>query len=189
MILDQTLFYPAIKKIGNLRNRGRVDILHRALLTILDSSLSTNKLLLGVAVHTINNDIYMVAPHTRLPRHYFRFLGLMEKLLESGVIRTPEGEPLIWREKNIRACLENNNIEYVIGFSRRGSLVDLEEYLIVKTDEYSRIGLVFGAFPKGFFSPPVQEIIDDLISIDSKPHTTSYTLCRVIITLEHILLK
>ena len=187
MVLDQTLFYSAIKNDPKLRNHGRVDILHRALLTILDSELCKSRKVHSIIIHTINNETYIVDPQTRLPRHYFRFLGLMEKLLAEGIIISADGKILIKREQNIKTAIRHEKIEYIIGLSRRGNKVNLMTYIKEKTATYNTLAFVVGAFPTGYFTKQIQEILDDLISIGEKTYTTSYTLCKIITTCEQIL--
>jgi len=186
MILDQTLFYSAVRSDPELRERGRVDILHRALLTIIDSELCRSGHIRSIIIHTIRNETYIVNPKTRPPRHYFRFLGLMEKLLAEGIIASPDGKILITKGENIETIIKQR-LEYIIGLSRRGNRVDLEEYIKEKTHTYSTIAFVVGAFPTGYFTEQTQQIIDDLISIGEKTYTTSYVLCKIITTCERIL--
>ena len=164
LMLDQTLIFSAIKNDEELRDRGRVDILHRALLLILDSSLCARGIISDIVVHTKRGNVYSIHPDTRLPRHYFRFLGLMEKLLVEGAIFA-SGKKLIAKCSNLREVLEKNNVKYVIGLSRRGRREKLEDYLRVKLKQYKRIAFVVGAFPSGYFSDDVEEIIDDKKSL------------------------
>jgi len=188
LILDQTLYYSAIRGDAELRKRGRVDILHRALLTILDSKLCMDGKIIGILIHTINNEVYFVDPKTRLPRHYFRFLGLMEKLLVEKSICADE-ETLIRKCSSLTEELEKNNIGYVVGLSRRGREENLQDYIQRTLQRHSKIAFVVGAFPEGYFSEEIQRHIDDIISLGKESYTTSYVLCKIINHCEQITLR
>jgi rRNA small subunit pseudouridine methyltransferase Nep1 len=55
----------------------RPDILHQALLAILDSTLNKAGRLKGLYVHTEKNVLIQINPHIRIPRTFKRFCGLM----------------------------------------------------------------------------------------------------------------
>ncbi len=188
MILDSSFHFSAIRDYGLDKNRGRLDILHRALLTILDTDLCSEGLISDIVIHTINNKVYSINSQTRLPRHYFRFIGLMEKLLTHGEIRT-NNTTLITQRKNLKEVLKNNNVTHTVGLSRRGQRIVLDEYLEKVISKNKNIAIIVGAFAHGFFNGDILQIIDKLISIGKKPYTTSYVLCKIITTLEKILLK
>lgn len=187
MILDASLHFSAIRDHGLDRNRGRLDILHRALLTILDTDLCKEGLISEIVIHTINKKVYSINPQTRLPRHYFRFIGLMEKLLLEGEIQASNIR-LIFQRKNLEETLKNNNVAYTIGFSRRGKQVILDHYFKQVISRNKNIAIVVGAFAHGFFSDDILQIIDNLISIGKRSYTTSYVLCKIINSLERILI-
>jgi len=187
LLFDSTLLYSITKKRRNLIERGRPDILHRALLTILDSELCKLGVVRGIIIHTVLGEIYCVNPRTRLPRHYFRFLGLMEKLLNEGVILTG-GRRLIWRVRGLEEALKTCNVDYVIGLSRRGRSVDVRRYVEEKL-RYGTVCFVVGVFPRGFFSETIRRILDDLISLGPRPYSSSYVLCRLICTCEDIVIR
>lgn len=123
LLLDSSLFHPALHRLEDGHRRGRPDIVHRCLLLSLDSPLNREGLL-KVYVHTRNDEVIEVDPDTRLPRSFHRFAGLMEELFlkggtEGGRVRMrkekltdllrrigaprtlvldPGGEPRLWRE-------------------------------------------------------------------------------------------
>ena len=120
MILDQAFHFSAIRKLKDYQNRGRVDILHRALLTILDSKLNKKGYIDAIVIHTIQDKYFIVNPEARLPRHYLRFLGLMEDLLRKGKIETSEGKILIDQANNIEDIAKKHNITYMVCLETRG---------------------------------------------------------------------
>ncbi|KAI5186418.1 rRNA small subunit pseudouridine methyltransferase Nep1 [Nematocida homosporus] len=73
----------------------RPDILHQCLLMLLDSPLNKSKQL-EILIFTTNAKIIKVYPHTRIPRVYSRFTGLMIQLLErQRIYSSPDREILL----------------------------------------------------------------------------------------------
>ena len=199
-ILDSTYHHKYMRNLLKHHfKRGRPDILHRALLTILDSPLIKNYVFkkeninysVEIYVHTINNEIFLVNPELRIPRHYVRFLGIMSKLFEEKVIISNEGKTLITLLKSsIRDLLNayTNSKVFVIGYTTLGKpITNLTSYITKKLNQYTILFNVVGGFPKGHFSPNISTYFNDKISISSFPLSTSLTLCRIIFSLEKAL--
>ena len=68
------------KKAGRNPAESRPDISHQLLLALLDSPLNKAGLL-QVYIETTKNVLIEVSPHTRIPRTFKRFAGLMGALL------------------------------------------------------------------------------------------------------------
>ncbi|RLE72577.1 MAG: 16S rRNA methyltransferase [Thermoprotei archaeon] len=199
IILDMTYHYRAIlsSNIPQKHKRGRPDIVHRAILLALDSLL--NKLgFLRLYLHTIDDKIIWISPNARIPRHYNRFIGLMEKLLSIGKIiaNTEKGEETLLEilPISLENLLDNLRPNIVIGFSKRGKIKEgLLEYLStliqrnIDKNRYVNIVNIIGGFPHGTFSQRVLKIVDELISISKYSLSTQYTLCKVISCYESIL--
>jgi len=69
----------------------RPDIVHQALLAILDSPLNKAGKIKAVYVHTARNVLIEINPQVRLPRTFKRFCGLMVMLLQKLSIRASNG--------------------------------------------------------------------------------------------------
>ncbi len=200
IILDSTYHYRAIQRsnISMKEKRGRPDIVHRALLLMLDSLLiQTAPITVSIYIHTLSNKIIWISPKTRLPRHYDRFIGLMENLFAEKFISEPHRNiPLLKiLPLSLRDLISKYDPCLRIGFSRRGKLLEnLEKYLrkliskCLKTRKKAILNFI-GGFPSGFFSKLVQEQIDELIAISKIPLSTSYTLCKIINAYEKILIN
>lgn len=197
LILDATYHYKAINNsnLPEKNKRGRPDILHRALLTIFDSQLVFD-IKPDIYVHTINGEIIWIHPDTRLPRHYNRFVGLMEKLLLERIISAKNGNILLKvTSMNLNDLIAQYSPCTVIGFSRRGRLINKFDLFIKEVIRKAlnrndkAIVNVVGCFPKGHFSKEIMKIIDDLIAISRRSLTTSYTLCKIINSYERALLN
>ncbi|HDR53176.1 MAG TPA: 16S rRNA methyltransferase [archaeon] len=86
MLLDASHFPQAVKKLEGADRRGRPDIIHRFMLLALDSPIARRGQL-KLWIHTRNNLVIDVKSGTRPPRHYDRFVGLMEQLLVEGELK------------------------------------------------------------------------------------------------------
>lgn len=178
-LLDAFYYGPVMSLLDNAEKRGRPDIVHGALLLLQDSELNARGFL-RVYIHTIDERVISVAPHCRPPRHYLRFAGLMEQLLELGRV-PPSGEPLMELVNSrledvvssLRPCI-------VVGFSRRGRRVNFFDFARELVARHETIVNVVGAFAKGFFSSGVARLLDVLVSIADRGLSTTYALARII---------
>ena len=69
----------------------RPDILHQELMAILDSPLNKAGRVSSIYVETAGGVLLHIDPHTRLPRTFKRFCGLMLQLLQKLSIRSNAG--------------------------------------------------------------------------------------------------
>ena len=165
ILLDSSFHHPAMKKLEQGERRGRPDIVHVFMLICLDSIVNAEKRLTTV-VHTRNNEMIRIAPETRIPRNFTRFVGLVEGLFENG--RVPrEGDALLTleRDKDLRAVLEEVGGK-PIALDPGGKQVNLLDYL---SKEKEDLTFVIGGFPHGEFNSPVKELCKDTISIFTEP--------------------
>jgi len=161
ILLDSSLHHAAMTKLPQGERRGRPDIVHMFLSICLDSILNVEGSLRTV-VHTRNNEMITIAPETRIPRNYTRFVGLAEDLFEKG--RVPEGgAPLLTMErgKDLKAVLEGIGGGSV-ALDPAGRMVDLAAFSAKKKGDMT---MVIGGFPHGGFNSPVKDLCDELISI------------------------
>jgi len=106
----------------------RPDILHQALMTLLDSPLNKAGML-KVFIHTQNNVLIDVNPRLRVPRTYSRFAGLMVQLLYQKRIRAVNGNVKLLK------CIKHPITQHlppgapIIGTSVRGDLVDIHQFV------------------------------------------------------------
>ena len=75
----------------------RPDIVHQELLAILDSPLNKAGRVKAVFVHTQKNVLIRISPHTRIPRTFKRFCGLMVQLLQKLSIRASNGPEKLFK--------------------------------------------------------------------------------------------
>eukprot|EP00484_Ammonia_sp_Unknown_P019800 CAMPEP_0197022958 /NCGR_PEP_ID=MMETSP1384-20130603/3757_1 /TAXON_ID=29189 /ORGANISM="Ammonia sp." /LENGTH=253 /DNA_ID=CAMNT_0042451091 /DNA_START=65 /DNA_END=823 /DNA_ORIENTATION=+ len=131
----------------------RPDIVHQALLALLDSPLNKAGKL-KIFIHTQKNVLIEVNPKLRIPRTYNRFAGLMVQLLYQFRIKAKNSnEKLLKIVKNpITNHLPPN--APIFGTSKTGQLIDVHEWVpsnyINKTFTKGKpVVLVFGAHPHG----------------------------------------
>jgi rRNA small subunit pseudouridine methyltransferase Nep1 len=93
VFLDKSYHYSAMKEknIDFIWKRGRPDIIHICLLSILSTPLFY-KNLVDVYVHTIDNKVIFLGEQVRIPKSYKRFEGLMIKLYQEKEIKSDKKE-------------------------------------------------------------------------------------------------
>ena len=178
ILLDRSLHHTAMLKLKDGLRRGRPDLVHQAVLAVT----GTPAYLMGEAklyIHTYANLVIEVAEKTRLPKTYFRFQGLMEKVLSGQ-----KEELLRVRETKVDDLIDQIGAESVIGFSRRGNLMKPEEWV----SKYVKNNTVFvvGGFPRGGFSPDVVKKFNAMVAIHEMPLETHTVLARVIYDYERL---
>ncbi len=164
VLLDSSLHHPALKKVSEGERRGRPDIVHLFALLCLDSVLNGQGQLRTI-VHTRNDDVIRLAPETRIPKNYPRFVGLMEDLFAKGAV--PEAKPLLRLErgKPLKEVLAEFRAP-AWAFSEGGERANLwTEFAKLDGD----LVCVVGGFPHGDFRSPVRELCDRVISIHEEP--------------------
>lgn len=178
ILLDRSLHHTAMLKLKDGLRRGRPDLVHQAVLAVT----GTPAYLMGEAklyIHTYANLVIEVAEKTRLPKTYFRFQGLMEKVLSGQ-----KEELLRVRETKVDDLIDQIGAESVIGFSRRGNWMKPEEWV----SRYVKNNTVFvvGGFPRGGFSPDVVKKFNVMVAIHEMPLETHTVLARVIYDYERL---
>lgn len=178
MLLDRSLHHRAMVKLTDGLRRGRPDLVHQATLAVTGTPVYLGGEL-KLYIHTYNDLVIDVVEGTRLPKSYFRFQGLMEKVLGG------EKEKLIrvWRMR-FKELIKHIDADAVIGFSRRGVLMKPEEWV----SKYVKEETVFivGGFPRGGFSQEVLDCLDEVISIHKMPLESHVVLARIIYDYERL---
>ena len=144
--------------------RGRPDLIHITLLSLLESPLN-KKGLLRLYVHTVNDIVIFIDPRIRLPKNYNRFVGLMEQLFKEG--RVPPGESekplMILRNLSLRDLVRKISNKKPIILSEKGEkmrLRDLASYLVSNNNP-----VIIGGFQHGDFSDKTYKLTDKVYSI------------------------
>lgn len=166
IILDSNYHHRAMTDLEEGRRRGRPDIVHLFLLTVLESIVNKQGRL-NTIIHTRNNDVITVHPETRIMRSYERFIGLMEQLYERHVVPN-ETHPLLTLYPNVslQQVIENATADHVMVCSRQGTPTDLSSYFQkVKQRQPHHILCIIGGFPSGTFHTDMSQFSKDVLSI------------------------
>jgi len=167
VLLDQNLHGAALGKLPHGARRGRPDIVHYTLLTLLESPLNKAGQL-EVAIHTRHRLLIRIKPDTRLPRGEARFQGLMGKVLREG--RSQDKKPLVWveGEPTVPQALHSFAKGPVVRLDEGGALLSPTQ-LAQRADASGDLTLILGAFPAGAFLPDWLEAVPDAVSVWKDP--------------------
>ncbi|PKI32588.1 hypothetical protein CRG98_046985 [Punica granatum] len=149
-----------LRKNGRNPADYRPDIVHQALLSILDSPLNKAGKVRAVYVKTEKGVLFEVKPHVRIPRTYKRFAGIMLQLLQKLSI-TATGK----REKLLRVIKNPVTQYFPVNSKRIGKLVEMQDYVATISDDTPLV-FVVGAMAHGKIET---EYTDDFISISNYP--------------------
>ncbi|KAJ0989096.1 hypothetical protein J5N97_007452 [Dioscorea zingiberensis] len=160
----------------------RPDIVHHALLAILDSPLTKAGRLQALYVRTEKGVLFEVKPNVRMPRTIKRFSGLMLQLLQKlSITTTGKHEKLLNVIKNpVTQYLPVNS--RIIGLSYSSEkLVELKDYVAAASDDTTLV-FVVGAMAHGKIS---KDYTEDYISVSSYPLSAACCIARICNSLEH----
>ncbi len=135
-ILDSNYHYRFMRNLKDRERRGRPDIIHISLLTILDSPANYEGML-NIYVHTYNNYVLEINPKVRLPRNYFRFLGVMEKVLKGE-----ENKFIKLKRQNLEGLLKEIDAKNIALLTKKGKKEDIR--VLKNYDTF-----LIGGFPYG----------------------------------------
>jgi len=153
----------------------RPDILHRCLLTLLDSPLNKAGRL-KIYIHTEKNIVIDINPTLRIPRTYKRFAGLMVQLLHKLKIRASDGPEVLM--KCIKAPVEQHLPPgcVKIGTSTQGDLVSVSEFIPTLPSKQP-IVMVFGSHAHG---PADVDWTERSVAISAYPLSASCAISRTL---------
>lgn len=179
ILLDRSFHHSAMLKMRDGDRRGRPDLVHTTLLCVAGTPLYLD----GKAkayVHTLDGRVLEFRERTRLPKSYFRFRGLMEKLLADG-----GGEGLVDVYRSDIPALVKKRVasDFVLGLSVQGRMLGREELARLVGAARNPCVLV-GGFPRGHFSPETAKAADDLVRIDQRPLEAHVVASRVVYDIE-----
>ena len=159
ILLDSSLHHPALRKSLEGERRGRPDIVHLVLVLALDSILNVEGGL-RLFVHTRNDEVIQLAPKTRIPKNYTRFVGLIEDLFEKGEV--PDENPLLHMDRGV-------SLEQLLAkvggeawaFAEGGEAVDLGAEFARHEGDLIAVG--------GGFRSPVATLCKRVVSLHPQP--------------------
>jgi rRNA small subunit pseudouridine methyltransferase Nep1 len=182
IIFDKSIHSFLINDPKGYEKRGRPDLVHISLLSILGTPLcKTGRLKLFV--HTANDLIIQIDPNVRLPRNYTRFVGLMSQLFETGQV-PPKGSSLLSiREMTLKELIEEIKPKYTILFSETGKEIELMKFMS-RAVEYNPLAIIVGGFPHGKFSKETYQCANEIVAISDTTLDAHIVVSRVIYAYE-----
>jgi rRNA small subunit pseudouridine methyltransferase Nep1 len=130
-------------------------------------------------VHTNNDYVITVAPETRLPRNYNRFVGLIEQLFEAGKIPQTGQSLLTVKKQKLSQLIREVKPSYVLALSRKGIPCTLENVISKLSKEESPAAII-GGFPHGHFTEETAKLANETVAIDSEMLETWTITSRLI---------
>ena len=178
MLLDQSVHHSAMLKLEEHYKRGRPDLVHIALMSLVSTPLYLDGDL-KVFIHAWNDTLLEIKEGTRLPKSYLRFRGVMEKVLTGG-----GGEGLI--------KVQNGTLDELVGIIRPDWVCALSiQGVSTELNELSGSLLsrknpcvIIGGFPHGHFSQSTLHLVDSLVRIDSRPLEAHVVAARLVYEVE-----
>ena len=179
ILLDRSFHHSAMARLRDSEKRGRPDLVHEALLSVTGTPLYLDGFV-KILVHTGQDVVLELTEKTRIPKSYFRFRGLMEKLLAGG-----SGEGLVRAYpsgvKNlVQKTIHSDN---VVGLSVQGETIRLEE-LAAEIVTARNPCVMVGGFPHGHFSKETLEVMDRLVRINDRPLEAHAVVARMMYEIE-----
>ncbi len=193
LFLDKSYHYSAMKEknIDFIWKRGRPDLVHICLLSILSTPLFL-KNLVDVYIHTIDNKVIFIGQQVRIPKSYRRFEGLMIKLYKENEIKSNEKDYNKYLLKVVKNITFDNLIDKVIkpdkiiGFSSTGILKDLKNIVNENIETNNKkISFVIGGFQGGQFSQSTRERFHMTYSIANEQLEAHVVISRLVYECEN----
>ena len=182
ILLDNSWHYAAMRGIRDEIKRGRPDIVHFSLLAAASTPLYSVGMV-QIYIHTINDLVITVGRNVNVPKSYHRFVGVFEKLLDSGEeVKTETdhgGAQTLLKVQGggFADLIKGLKPSKVIGLSVEGvpaSPPDVARQL--KGDAC----LVIGGFQKGHFADSTKASIDQMYSVNKSPLESHVVTSRVL---------
>ncbi|KAL9650752.1 hypothetical protein ABK040_001805 [Willaertia magna] len=117
-----------LHKHGKNPDIYRPDVVHQSLLALFDSPLNKANLL-QVYLHTVDNTLIEINPHTRVPRTYKRFAGLMVQLLYKQKITASDTEAVLFK------VIKNPITDHLPSMAKRVAL-EFNQNRVIRLEEY-----------------------------------------------------
>ena len=179
ILLDRSFHHSSMARLRESEKRGRPDLVHEAILSVTGTPLY----LVGsvkVFIHTNQDVVLELAEKTRVPKSYFRFRGLVEKLLseksDEGLVKAYEAGIRELVRKTVRP-------DRVFGLSVQGRQTALDE-LAKEVAAAKSPCVIVGGFPHGHFSQETLKIVDELMRIHERPLEAHVVAARVLYEIE-----
>ncbi len=184
ILLDRSYHHAAMLHLRNAAKRGRPDLLHFALLEATSSPLFVDNQL-AVFVHTYGDFVIKIGEGVRLPRSYFRFEGLIEKLFREQALKSGNRLLLSLKKQRFDQLISELQPSVTVGLSRFGVRSDPEQ-VATRLSHENKPAIVVGGFPRGHFSDEVSKHLDALYAIHKYPLEAHVVIARILYEFEKV---
>ena len=185
MLLDIAVHQSAIKP-DIMVNSGRPDLIHiflleyHHILKLVPENIQKN---IELFVHTKNDEIFFVPQSWRIPVHFIRFRGLMEKFLIEKEIILENNSNIKIETKSLQEFLMKNQAQKIINFTEAGiyhpNLYEEMRNLIVSNE---RTIALIGGYQKGEVEIANMEGLNiDPIKVVDQP-TTAWMILNILLS-------
>lgn len=150
LLLDITVHQSAMYP-EKVHNSGRPDLVHLFLLQyhhimkLLPEQCSNIKLY----VHTKNDEVFYVPQSWRVPVHFIRFRGLMEKFLIEKKIILSQTEQLELVQSNLQELIHQLNPIKIINLTEQGSFEPELLHEIQNPSSSNQLVVLIGGYQRG----------------------------------------
>jgi len=168
------------KKAGRDPASSRPDITHQLLLALMDSPLNKSGHL-QVYIQSTSNVLVEISPHTRIPRTFKRFAGLMVQLLHKMRVRAADSSDTLMRviKNPVTTHLPVGSV--IVGLEAGAKLVDaLDLPKLLPRDK--PIVFVIGAMSHGDIGA---DYITETFSISRYPLSAACAVGKLLNAFEH----
>ena len=171
VLLDRAFHHSAMEQLTrNSRSllsekMGRPDIVHNALLQVLETPLNWENGL-KVLIHTQDGLLITINPKIRLPKNYTRFVGLIEQLFIEKRVPLVGESLLSIEEMPLGRSIEKLAPSKVVGLSRIGK-PELLRNVASATAKVANPMVFIGAFPRGHFTEDTKRLLNEMYCVDN----------------------
>lgn len=182
LLLDVSVFYEQMRRLGIDASRGRPDIVHMFLLATSYSPLAL-KGRLKTYVHTRQGRLIEVEPGTRPPKNQFQFYKLMMQLLSEGRVPPDSPKPLmrIYNAPRPADVLKAIGAEKPVLLHEKGRSPKCNELWGMTAPSTV---FVVGGFPHGDYGREWLSLSSDRIRVASLPVDAWIAVDRLVACLE-----
>ena len=149
ILLDLTVHQSAIYP-DKLYNSGRPDLVHLFLLQYHHiMKLLPNAREVQLYVHTKNDEVFFVPQTWRVPVHFIRFRGLMEKFLKEKTIKLSESEELHLTNMYLSELVDSLRPDITINLTEQGKYNQELVQEIQNQENKEHIVVLIGGYQRG----------------------------------------
>ncbi|KEH28098.1 putative tRNA (pseudouridine(54)-N(1))-methyltransferase [Medicago truncatula] len=178
------------RKNMNFPDDHRPDIVHQALLAIMDSPLCLSGRVSAVFIRTDEGILIKVDPQGRIPETFGKFCNMMSELLQKSSIKSKGNEGRLFEliQNPVTQHLPVNSLKIGLSFNSPKA-VKINDFVAANCDNHKSLVFVVDAMAHGKVDAMAHgkvdaDYIDDFISVSGYPPNADTCLYRICDALE-----